>query len=69
MRPPQGPKKKFESASEKEMSEYCGFCWEIGIPKTQERFANELVHYMDYYGIPNKFAKVVPGTRVKHCFC
>ena len=61
LRPPQGPKKKFESASENEMVQYSSFCWEIGIPKTKDRFAHELVHYMEYYGIENKFAKVLPG--------
>ena len=63
MHPPQGHKKKFESVSEKEMANYCDYCWEIGIPKTQEQFAQELVHYMDYYGLPNKFTKILPGNK------
>ena len=63
MRPAQGPKKKFESASEQDMAEYCNFLWQLGIPKTKERFSLELVHYMDYYGIENKFAKVIPGKQ------
>ena len=65
MRPVQGPKKKFDSASEMDMSSYCDFGWEVGIPRTQEQFAQELVHFMDYYGITNKFAKVVPGKTIK----
>ena len=44
------------------MADYCHFCWEIGIPKTQERFLHELVHYMEYYGVDNKFKKTMPGT-------
>ena len=62
MRPSQGPKKKFQEASEAQMADYCHFCWEIGIPKTQERFLHELVHYMEYYGVDNKFKKTMPGT-------
>ena len=61
MRPPQGPKKKFDLDSEHDMAQYCEFGWECGIPKTKQRFSYRLVHYMHYYKIPNKFAKVVPG--------
>ena len=62
MRPPQGPKKKLDSASEEEMSVYMDFCWEIGIPKTQEMFAEEVVHFMEFNGIPNNFPNVRPGN-------
>ena len=62
MQPSQGPKKKFEQASEAQMADYCHFCWEIGIPKTQEHFLHELVHYMEYYGVDNKFKNKMPGT-------
>ena len=61
MRPELGPKKKFEEATEKEMAEYCDFAWEIGIPKSKDRFGHELVHYMEYFGIRNSFKKTVPG--------
>ena len=68
MRPPQGPKKKFEATSEKDMFEYLCFCWELGIPLTQERFSQELVHFMEYYGITNKFAKVFLGKTFLRMF-
>ena len=61
MRPEQGPKRKFEEATEKEMVEYTDFGWEIGIPKSKDRFAHELVHYMEFFGIRNKFQKTIPG--------
>ena len=61
LRPVQGPKKKFEHASEENMVEYIDFCWEIGIPKTEEMFSEELVHFMEYNGIRNTFPKVKPG--------
>ena len=64
MRPPQGLKKKFEHASEKEMFDYLCYCWELGIPIMQDRFGHKLVHCMEYYGIDNKFAKVFPGNEL-----
>ena len=62
LRPVQGPKNKFNKACEKEMIKYLEYCWEIGIPRTQDRFSHELVHFMEYNGIRNTFPKTQPGT-------
>ena len=35
IRPDQGPKKKFDDTSEKDMVAYLHYCWEIGTPKPQ----------------------------------
>ena len=61
LRPNQGPKTKFSSTSEQNMAQYLDYCWEIGLPKTEERFSEELVHYMQYAGIQNSFPNVQPG--------
>ena len=66
MRPDQGPSKKFVAANEDEMAEYCCFCWEIGIPKSKHRFGHELVHYIEFYGLKNKFSKTEPGNESLH---
>ena len=63
LRPARGPKKKIQEGNEKEMADYCNFCWEIGIPKTQERFAREVVHYMEYFRITDKFKRNEPGIK------
>ena len=62
LRPPQGPKKKFDETAEKDMAAYLHYCWEIGTPKPQKRFGRELVHYMEAYEMENSFPNVEPGT-------
>ena len=61
MRPPLGPAKKFDDECEAEMVVYCQFCWEIGTPRTQQRFAHELVHFMEYTGKRVDFPNTEPG--------
>ena len=60
---PRDPK-KLSDECEKQMVEYCDLCWELGIPKTRDMFSGEVVHYMQYDGIPNTFPNVRPGEDV-----
>ena len=68
MRPPLGPHRKLEEECEKSMAAYCNYCWEVGFPRTQERFSHEMVHYMEYNGIKNKFRKIFPGASQNSTF-
>ena len=63
IRPPQGPKRKFEESCEKDMVDYLDYCWQIRIPRTQQRFGHELIHFMEFYGIHNDFKNVQPGMK------
>ena len=58
---PIGPKKKFSQELENDMATYVDFTWEIGIPRTEKMFAQELVHFMEYKGLKNTFPNIRPG--------
>ena len=44
------------------MVTYLAECWELGIPKHKELFAEEIVHFMLCEGIKNTFPNTVPGN-------
>ena len=60
-KPDRGPKKKISQQVEKDMACYLNDCWELGIPKTRQRFALDVANYLDCYRIPNLFCNKVPG--------
>ena len=59
-----GPPAGLEQDSEVNLVLYVDYCKRMGIPKTQDMLADEILHFLKSRSLTNKFRKGKPGTNI-----
>ena len=61
VKPKRGCKYKFSTMDELKLVKYTEFCWEMNVPKTIEMLKPEVVHYLQFCGLPYTFKNGEPS--------